>query len=139
DINLAERIITVRAFNTKTMRERKVGMTPRLEAELAKLFLSAPDDPYLLIFGVKSNVKRSFAQVRKLAGLTDLRFHDLRHTCATRLASRLPLSEVGRILGHTQPSTTYRYVNANTETLRRAADVIANFSEINSPQQETVH
>ena len=51
--------------------------------------------------------------------------HKLRHTYATRLVSKhLPLSEVGRVLGHTQPTTTYRYVNANVETARRAADAL---------------
>jgi integrase len=56
------------------------------------------------------------------AGLPDVRFHDLRHTAATRLvAAHLPLPEVGRVLGHTQANTTYRYVNANIETTRRAA------------------
>jgi hypothetical protein len=39
----------------------------------------------------------------------------------------MPLSEVGRILGHTQPSTTYRYVNADIETARRAAAALDAF------------
>jgi integrase len=54
--------------------------------------------------------------------LPDVRFHDLRHTHATRLVgAHIPLSEVGRVLGHTQPNTTYRYVNANVETAKRAS------------------
>lgn len=51
-----------------------------------------------------------------------MRFHDLRHTYATRLVSRhLPLAEVSRVLGHTQPTMTYRYTNLTVETARRAA------------------
>jgi integrase len=47
-------------------------------------------------------------------GLADLRFHDLRHTAATRLVScHISLPEVGRVLGHTKPQTTYRYTNLN--------------------------
>ena len=50
----------------------------------------------------------------EVAAFASYRFDDLRHTAATRLVSlHIPLPEVGRVLGHTQPVTTYRYVNAN--------------------------
>jgi len=39
------------------------------------------------------------------------------------------LTEVGRVLGHTQANTTYRYVNANIETTRRAAALLDTFNE----------
>ena len=68
--------------------------------------------------------------MRTKAGLPDVRFHDLRHTAATRLvAAHPPLPEVGRVLGHTQANTTYRYVNANLETTRRAAALLDAFNE----------
>lgn len=52
-----------------------------------------------------------------------------RHTAATRLvAAHLPLPDVGRVLGHTQTNTTYRYVNANIETTRRAAAALDAFN-----------
>lgn len=67
--------------------------------------------------------------MRTEAGLPDIRFHDLRHTAATRLvAAHLPLPEVGHVLGHTQANTTYRYVNANIETTRRAAAILDAFN-----------
>ncbi|MFL6244770.1 MAG: hypothetical protein ACJ74H_02005 [Thermoanaerobaculia bacterium] len=43
---------------------------------------------------------------------------------ATRLCQGLPLPQVGRILGHVQPSTTYRYVNVDAETARRGALIL---------------
>ena len=90
---------------------------------LAILYAQNPD-PEALLFGIGST-KRAWNKARLQAGVTDLRFHDLRHTYATRLVSKhLPLSEVGRVLGHTQPTTTYRYVNANVEMARRAADAL---------------
>ena len=79
-------------------------------------------------FGIRDDVKHSFDTVRR-AGLGDLRFHDLRHTAATRLVGlHIPLSEVGRVLGHTQANTTYRYVNANIETARRASAALDAFN-----------
>src|SRR6185503_9960511 len=69
-------------------------------------------------------------RARAAAGLPDIGFHDLRHTAATRLvAAHLPLPEVGRVLGHTQANTTYRYVNANIETTRRAATALDSFNQ----------
>jgi integrase len=68
--------------------------------------------------------------------LNDLRFHDLRHTAATRLVgAHIPLSEVGRVLGHTQANTTFHYVNANAETAKRAAAALNAF---NAETQETL-
>lgn len=40
------------------------------------------------------------------------------------LTSPRRLPQVGRILGHTQPSNTYRCVNANAEVRSRAADIL---------------
>ena len=131
DVDFDNRIITVQAFNTKTMRQRQVAMTERLTRELYGLYGLSTKQPDALVFGITTSASNAFDKARRLAGLPDLRFHDLRHTHATRLvAAHIPLSEVGRVLGHTQPVTTYRYVNANVETARRAAAVLDAFNEI---------
>jgi integrase len=128
DVDFEKGIITVAAFNTKTMRERHVAMTTRLTLILQKLFEMSPKDPDALVFNIRDNVSKSYTAVRRIAGLPDVRFHDLRHTAATRLVQgHLPLAEVGRILGHTTPATTYRYVNANIETALRAAAALDAF------------
>jgi predicted LPLAT superfamily acyltransferase len=58
---------------------------------------------------------------------------------ATRLVgAHVPLSEVGRVLGHTQANTTYRYVSANIETARRAAAALDAFNAEETPQLERV-
>jgi integrase len=131
NIDFSEKLITVEAFNTKTMQTRQVAMTMRLERELWLLYQSSKGGKDSLVFGITDNVKRSFDGARKDAGLPDVRFHDLRHTAATRLISKhIPISEVGRVLGHTQPSTTYRYVNATLETARRAALALDDFHQL---------
>lgn len=129
DIEFEAGVITVRAFNTKTMKERQLAMTARLSHELSRLWEQSPKSIAGRVFGILDNVKRSFTFVRKEAGLLDVRFHDLRHTHATRLVgAHIPLSEVGRVLGHTQANTTYRYVNANVETAKRAAAALDAFN-----------
>jgi integrase len=143
DVDLENGLLNIQAFHTKTMKERQVAITTRLKLELEALRADAPDDPNGLVFGTLDNVKRSFTAARSKAGLKDLRFHDLRHTAATRLVSaHIPLSEVGRVLGHPQANTTYRYVNANIETAKRAAAALDAFNS-ETPQtvtaQELVH
>jgi integrase len=80
-----------------------------------------------LVFGITDNVQWAWEKARSEADLHGLRFHDLRHTVATRLAKRLQLSEVGRILGHSNPETTYRYTTLTRDMSKRASDVLTDF------------
>lgn len=73
-----------------------------------------------------NTVKRSFKTSCKKAGIEKLRFHDLRHTCATRLVeSGIPLHTVAKLLGHSSIRTTERYSHPE-DTLRDAVDILAN-------------
>jgi integrase len=68
---------------------------------------------------------KEWEKVRKLAGIADVRIHDLRHTFASFGAGGgvgLPL--IGGILGHSQASTTQRYAHLADTPLRAAANVI---------------
>lgn len=137
DLDLDNMLIAIRAFNTKTMRERHIAMTERLAIELRSIYEQSTKEADALVFGITNNVKKAFNSARKIAALPDVRFHDLRHTHATRLvAANMPLSEVGRVLGHTQANTTYRYVNANVATARRAAAVLDEFNSAEHKEEE---
>jgi integrase len=49
-------------------------------------------------------------RIRKKAGLPKVRFHDLRHSCASYLVQAgASLPQVGQILGHSSPQVTMRY------------------------------
>ena len=70
------------------------------------------------------NVNRHFATVLKRAGLPHLRFHDLRHACATLLLLQgVELKVVQEILGHASISTTGDiYAHVRQRLKRGAAD-----------------
>jgi integrase len=53
----------------------------------------------------------------------NVRIHDLRHTFASQLVSDgVSLEIVGKLLGHTQPQTTWRYAHVADEAQRRATN-----------------
>jgi len=125
DVDFENRIMNVQALNTKTLRQRQIALSSRLTQELLTLKQASSGDSDSLVFGIVTSSKKGFAKLREDVGMPDLRFHDLRHTHATRLVSKnLPLAEVGRTLGHTQINTTYRYVNPSTQTARRVAEIM---------------
>jgi integrase len=117
DVDLSRRTIHITARNSKTSRERTVAMTTRLAALVESLPVTGDR-----VFGIADNVKRSFKSVCRIADVDGIRFHDLRHTFASRLVrAGVPIAEVARALGHTTLTTTYRYVNADRETAERTA------------------
>ena len=61
-------------------------------------------------------------RVRERAEVEDVRIHDLRHSFASRaLALGLPLPMIGRLLGHTDVSSTARYAHLSRDAEKVAA------------------
>ncbi len=72
-------------------------------------------------------IKKAWQTIRENAEIPDARLHDLRHTHASHLVSSgLSLSIVGKLLGHTQASTTQRYAHLADEPLRKATSIFGN-------------
>jgi integrase len=133
DIDLTTRTVVVRATNTKTQRERLVGLTTRcmqaLEAWCGGRQVEGGGVRQLQGFPSIGTFDASWKRARRKAGLCDVRFHDLRHTCATRLIQAgLPIAEVARILGHTTIQMTYRYVNQSRAPARQSRAPAGRFS-----------
>jgi integrase len=73
----------------------------------------------------RHDLKRPWALISKRAGLKGVRLHDLRHTHASFGAGAgLGLPIIGKLLGHTQTSTTQRYAHLDVDPLRRASEKI---------------
>ena len=59
------------------------------------------------------DLKKGFKKAVKLAGLPKIRFHDLRHTFATRLVQAgVDIITVQHLLGHARISMTARYAHS---------------------------
>jgi integrase len=105
--------IKLQAGNTKTLRYREVPITPALRPWLKYLPLPINYE------GVKSGFRRA----REAAGMENVNFHDLRHSCATILLGLdVPLHVVRDILGHTSVKTTERYTHVQVAPQRAALE-----------------
>lgn len=103
--------IRLPAGNTKTLRYREVPVVPALRPWLKYLPLPIGFE------GVKSGFRRA----REAAGMPEVHFHDLRHSCATILLGLgVELHVVREILGHTSIKTTERYAHVMVAPQREA-------------------
>jgi integrase len=77
------------------------------------------------VFNIK-DVKKAFATACRLAGIINLRFHDLRHTAATRLAEAgADAFTIAAILGHSTIQMSARYTHIADDRKRQALEAIA--------------
>ncbi|MGB7924100.1 MAG: tyrosine-type recombinase/integrase [Pyrinomonadaceae bacterium] len=127
----ATRTITLEAMTTKTLKARQVRMTERMFQELKALRELYPRVKNARVFNLTVRiVRREFKLACEAAGISygspyGITLHSLRHSAATRLVKgQMPLQMVGRILGHSQPQTTYRYLSADAEATAQAAAIM---------------
>lgn len=115
---------TLRNLRQERIREAKAKRDGR---ELFSPYVfCAPGGGYLF------NLKRDWYRVIRLAGVADFRFHDLRHTFASRLVmSGVDLYSIQTLLGHKTPAMTLRYAHLSPGHLRQVVEVLA--SEIAHP------
>lgn len=107
---------------TKTGRDRIIPMNSTVRETLAAIRQQAEGNQVFPI----NDVKRSFAYACVKAKIADFRFHDLRHTAATRLADRgADAFQIAAILGHSSIQMTARYTHATSDGLRRAMESLA--------------
>lgn len=134
--NRDERILTV--WSTKTRNLRQVPTTRRLQSELLTQAGTLLPDALILQYG-SHQIKKGSDFLKKLWPKLGLRFrfHDLRHTFATRCAAAHPNPfTISALLGHTGRSamlvtsnavlsaTTALYVHPQLPELRKAIEAM---------------
>lgn len=123
---------SILVMHTKTGIERRVPMTERVysvlikrkeESQISNVFPAIKGDS-------KSRASTSLKRACQRAKIYGLRFHDLRHTFATRLVtSGVDLATVKKILGHSTIRTTERYLHPSSEEDKRAVIVLNNIAK----------
>ena len=88
---------------------------------LRKMRDAAPDDVAVFPGMTYDSVKYDWPDLLKTAKITNFRRHDLRHSFASAILSAgFGLSDVGALLGHTQPATSARYAHLVDQRQRDA-------------------
>lgn len=111
--------------HTKTDEDRSIP----INSFLLKVLESMPRKKgYLFVNrdgGKIGTIKTAWGNALRKAGIADFRFHDLRHTVASRLArAKVPESVIAMILGHKRTSITSRYINPHWEEMIEAVEVL---------------
>lgn len=108
--------LRIRAGNTKTLRERRIPIVPAVR-------------PWLKYVPLQINaegLKTGFRRAREAAGMPQIHYHDLRHSCASLLINLgTPLEVVRDILGHTTVKTTERYAHLQIDRQREALSALS--------------
>lgn len=76
-------------------------------------------------------IKRAWKVAKKKAGIENFRFHDLRHTVASRLVNAgVPLPTVQKVMTHSDITTTMKYVHTPDEEMFKAIEVLNSYNEV---------
>lgn len=95
----------------KTKRLQRVPLHPLVKDIAERLPLGIGDKP----------LQQDWQQAKKKCGLWHVRWHDLRHTCASWLVQAgVPLELVAELLGHSSLAMTRRYAHFATSNLSDA-------------------
>lgn len=126
-VDLSKRII--RLENTKSGKPRLIPVSSFLIEVLIEQKQKSGTSEYVFPNPGRrrpfQNIKRSLNFAAKKAGIQGLRFHDLRHTFASRLVDAgVDLIAVRELLGHHSVKMTERYTHSNAEQKRLAVECL---------------
>lgn len=123
--------ITLQHTNTKNKKTRKIPISLELKSLLLRLKLKSGGSEYVFLnekgkpYKREGSLNSAYNGACRRAGIKGLRFHDLRHTFATRMIeSGHDISEVAEILGHSDLNITRRYSHPR-ESLKKAVEAVS--------------
>ncbi|HXG30453.1 MAG TPA: tyrosine-type recombinase/integrase [Thermodesulfobacteriota bacterium] len=134
NVDLENNVITIEPTNTKSKKTKKLFINSVLRGILRELKLKSGRSEHVFLGPAGEPIKKlrtSFEKACSRANIKGLRFHDLRHTAATRMIeSGANIVAVSRILGHSTLNMTMRYthpVDSEREALENLAKSRSNF------------
>jgi integrase len=131
DVDLDRGIWTKIGSTTKQRTDHIVPLSEPTLQLLKEIRTKSPADPSGFVFpadsatGHATDAKWAWTKIRRAAGISNLRIHDLRHSFASELASGgASLVMIGALLGHSDPATTARYAHLYDDPQRAAAEKV---------------
>ncbi|MCW5568188.1 MAG: tyrosine-type recombinase/integrase [Dokdonella sp.] len=127
-VNLPGKLVTVTVGNAKSRKARHIPLNADALDALTRWKKQAASEARLVFPSPKTgarmdNINSSWEEVCAAAKLADFRFHDLRHTFASRLVmAGVDLNTVRELLGHSDIRMTLRYAHLGPDKL---ADAVA--------------
>jgi len=125
-VDLQRHMITLRSIDTKTGRPRQVPMTPAVRTvltDLAKVRVLGHKFVFMYQQEPVKEIRTAFRTACQKAGVTDLRFHDLRHCAATNLRrAGIDTTTAMQIIGHKSAHMWNRYNTVAESDLLAAAN-----------------
>lgn len=123
-VDLHNNYFEIISQNAKSKKSRKIPLNKLMKEMLLRLkmknnnnnivFLNSHNMPYKR----HDSINRCFKRATYQSGIPELRFHDLRHTSATRMIEgRASIVAVKEILGHADLSSTMRYSHPDKSLL----------------------
>jgi len=134
NVDFNNNLITIDHENNKSKRSKKIPINSTLRQLLLELKLKSGGNEYVYLnsntepYTRQDSLNRVFEIVKSLADIKGLRFHDLRHTAATRMIENgANIVAVSKILGHSDIKTTMRYTHPD-ESLINAVEILSNMN-----------
>lgn len=123
-LSLTWRDISIR-HRTATLAETKNGTgrdVPLSRRAIALLEVMRGTDPERVFTVSPASRDALWRKARDAAGIEDLRFHDTRHEAITRLAQRLDVLDLARMVGHRDLQSLRTYYNATASEIAARLD-----------------
>lgn len=138
DVNLDFRVVTFKRSKAGAGYQVPINDTALEAFKTLRARCADPEHPSGAVLRKPSGIelqssRRWFENSLADAGIVDFRWHDLRHTAATRLRrAKTPVEDIGILLGHDAKSVTERYAHADMDSLREA---VAKLDRTNTQNQ----
>ncbi|GAB3380349.1 tyrosine-type recombinase/integrase [Azotobacter armeniacus] len=128
DVDLKNKVLTIEGDGAKSGQTRHIPIN-REALEALSSWKSQSGDSRLVFPGKNGsrldNVRKSWDGLLKMAKITSFRWHDLRHTFASKLVmAGVPLNTVRELLGHTDIKMTLRYAHLAPDSKAAAVELI---------------
>ncbi len=129
-VNLTAQTWAIPAEQTKSGKSITVPLVPEVVEVLTRRYAERGECPYVFPgqgrTGHLVDPKIPFQRLRKRAGLTDVRIHDLRRTQGSwQAAGGTSLQIIGRSLGHTSERATRIYSRLHLDPIRTSMNTAA--------------